>query len=436
VDVEKDGVNILTSHVSKGLEFDIVFTLGLIKRPPQREILMPVERDQCVQLEAIMDKDASCYKKYCEELDAEKMRQLYVAMTRAKYRLYVPVAIDSSNSEVAYGAASPIELLLARLENSLCEDLPLKYEKLYERIHNIESKWLSDFVAKSGHDITLKVLSEDLEEIRFSVADNEPAILPSLELSVDTPSVFIQSYSSLVHGQSKSDGMEIDSTEPGHLIPHDFTSLIKNAHTLPAGSETGIMLHTILETIPFDIVKGNNGHSRVSSWIMPLVQNTSFEPWCEVLADIVYNALRTPLDQDKRPFCLADVSAKKMLRETEFLFSSEGQEFRNVPMLPGYVKGVIDLFFEHEGKYYLVDWKSNWLGASASDYVYEKLSIEMENNHYGLQAEIYIEALRKYLKLFNNSPFEELFGGVYYLFLRGVSPQTGIFCYDTFNQNL
>ena len=66
-------------------------------------------------------------------------------------------------------------------------------------------------------------------------------------------------------------------------------------------------------------------------------------------------------------FCLADINPKKCFRETEFLYGSE------MPKAPGYLKGFIDLVFEYQDKYYLLDWKSNWLGPEDCDYRAENL---------------------------------------------------------------
>ena len=83
------------------------------------------------------------------------------------------------------------------------------------------------------------------------------------------------------------------------------------------------------------------------------------------------------------------------------------------------MKGFADLFFEIEGKYYLLDWKSNYLGPSDADYTQEKIADAMQRNQYDLQASIYADALRRYVKLFDNRPFSECFGGAIYYFVRG-----------------
>ena len=89
---------------------------------------------------------------------------------------------------------------------------------------------------------------------------------------------------------------------------------------------------------------------------------------------------------------------------------------------------MIDLFFEHQGKYYLLDWKSNWLGPSLEYYEPCRMQQAMETNGYFLQAAIYQEALQRYMRRFDQRPFSKFFGGTYYLFLRGLGGEgTGVF---------
>lgn len=425
VDHEQDGVIILTSHVSKGLEFDIVFTLGLLKRSPQKEKLIPVLQGQHISLAAITNKNGDVYTKYCEEIDAEKMRQLYVALTRAKYRLYIPVAIGCGGNEVEMGAASPIELLLARLGKYNDKEKKLDYAELYSRINAYDAQQLHDFISENAADIAIIPLEEDLGKVVYAESHHIPGLLPPPTLIINEVPLYMQSFTSLSQGKTRPSAHDfIDNIA---LVPHDFGASVKNAHTLPAGTETGILLHAILENLPFDVVKKINSPDKLFPWIRPLVQQTPLEPWIEVLADIVYQALKTPLIGSEPVLSLADIDPKKTLREADFLFSYlPSDDFDGITASPGYIKGVIDLFFEHEGKYYLLDWKSNWLGASKADYHLEKLMSVMKEHDYELQVKIYVAALRKYLRLFDKRPFEEIFGGVYYFFLRGIGPETGV----------
>lgn len=91
--------------------------------------------------------------------------------------------------------------------------------------------------------------------------------------------------------------------------------------------------------------------------------------------------------------------------------------------LRGFLRGFIDLVFEHDGRYFVVDYKSNHLGAQPSAYLPAELVAPMEEHHYHLQYHLYVVALDRYLKArLANYDYERHFGGVYYLFLRGMVP--------------
>jgi exodeoxyribonuclease V beta subunit len=91
--------------------------------------------------------------------------------------------------------------------------------------------------------------------------------------------------------------------------------------------------------------------------------------------------------------------------------------------LEGYLKGYIDLVFEHDGRYYVLDWKSNHLGYAASDYGPAALAEAMAEHGYHLQYLLYSLALERYLRhRLPDYDRDRHFGGVLYLFVRGVRP--------------
>jgi len=91
--------------------------------------------------------------------------------------------------------------------------------------------------------------------------------------------------------------------------------------------------------------------------------------------------------------------------------------------LDGYLRGFIDLVFEHRGRYYVLDWKSNHLGYAPADYGPDALAAAMAGHGYHLQALLYSVALARYLaQRVPDYRHEAHFGGVLYLFVRGVRP--------------
>jgi len=95
--------------------------------------------------------------------------------------------------------------------------------------------------------------------------------------------------------------------------------------------------------------------------------------------------------------------------------------------LEGYLKGFIDLIFRFENRFYLADWKSNHLGNLLRNYGQNELFKVMDEGEYFIQYHLYALALHQYLALrVPEYRYEEHFGGVYYLFLRGMDPAQGI----------
>ena len=102
--------------------------------------------------------------------------------------------------------------------------------------------------------------------------------------------------------------------------------------------------------------------------------------------------------------------------------------------MQGYLKGYIDTVFRFGERYYIVDWKSNHLGDSTADYDSAALDRTMVADYYFLQYNLYATALDRLLKLkITGYDYARHFGGVFYIFLRGIGPDpkqgTGVF-YD------
>ncbi len=92
--------------------------------------------------------------------------------------------------------------------------------------------------------------------------------------------------------------------------------------------------------------------------------------------------------------------------------------------LHGMLKGFIDLVFEHEGRFYVVDYKSNWLGPDTAAYTIEAMDESVRHSRYDLQYAIYTLALHRLLRArLPDYRFDDHLGGVLYLYLRGVDDQ-------------
>jgi exodeoxyribonuclease V beta subunit len=93
--------------------------------------------------------------------------------------------------------------------------------------------------------------------------------------------------------------------------------------------------------------------------------------------------------------------------------------------LTGFFHGVIDLLCEHQGRYYVIDWKSNLLGATDADYTTERMQAELDANHYTLQYHLYLLAVHRLLKSrIQGYDYDQHIGGAAFVFLRGAHHDT------------
>jgi exodeoxyribonuclease V beta subunit len=170
---------------------------------------------------------------------------------------------------------------------------------------------------------------------------------------------------------------------------------------------------------------------------------------------LLYNVAHTPLEQVAPGFTLAQLSIARRRIEFEFLFPATIQVTQLAPLfaeygyadlamligssshlLPfeayghrvaerfvpsGYVRGFIDVVFEHAGRFWIIDWKSNDLGDQPADYGEDALQRAMVAHRYHVQASLYTLALHRYLQHYlPGYQYETHFGGYVYLFVRGM----------------
>ncbi len=429
INPEKEGVRILTIHSSKGLEFEIVFALGVVKRPKRPSPFVPITSDHLPPLlTPLEDESDPRYVEYLLEIDAEKIRQLYVAFTRAKQRLYIPLFLEAPGKLCQPGAASAMELYLALLGQP-----QIPFEDLHERIQHLKVETSLEEIRQLANkchisEMTFSAFDEVHESDKISSPFLEENQQDDLELR-DPPKIeipgeplYMHSFTALTKGSS-STSPSFEEVRP----PSDFDCSNKNPHTLPAGSSTGTLLHTLLEKIPFYFVSEGKRNNALLTFVDRYIYKTPFKAWLEVISDILYHALTTPLLVGNGSFYLQNLAEDQCYREHEFLYPTTHLLHPEFEMRPGFLKGVIDLVFECNGKFCIVDWKSNWLGPDESHYSLQEIDQAMQSHDYYLQANIYKEALKRYLKLVDERPFEEIFGGVFYVFLRGCGSSLQIF---------
>jgi exodeoxyribonuclease V beta subunit len=327
------------------------------------------------------------------------MRHLYVALTRAKRRVYIPGGFDQA--ALGIGKKSPLDLFFSKMSGSDIPDLQSIIPILDE--------------IKSNYSVSYEHLNGLNEEIAYSNSGNKTLLIPPKIPHLPQNTAFIQSFSSLHKEQPKI--FEKKETKPEE----------RSIHQMPGGAETGHLLHRILEQVFGS--SNDKSHDRVKFLVEKETAHTPLENWSVPITESIQILFGIKLRTAEKEFSLKEVDLKNAMVEMAFLYPtrefSRGSkskfeaEWGIYPHENGMLQGFIDFVFEFEGKIYFIDWKSNDLGNSPEDYTDLAMEAEMRNRGYYLQASIYAEALQKYVKLFDKEDVESLIGGAFYIFIRG-----------------
>lgn len=441
-------VKIVTIHKSKGLEYPIVFCpflwsgdlsvnrLGQSKKP----LLFHDENKQVI-LDLAPKHDKTYLKQAMVEEKSENLRLLYVALTRAKYRCYVVWG----QLEKAQKSGSQ-ENRVEKLENS-----PLSYIFHPHRDFSqpIEDEVLLADLAQlvaaskdnSSQQYTIEVTTHfPIEFNRYQRFSETATALKARNFSGSVQKNWkVTSFSGLIAKQD-SERPDYDEVTQGFMAEKAGDEILN----FPGGAKTGILIHKLLELSDFS---QNNPEVITKIFSEQLQQHGFEESWLDIFLQLYQNIVQTQLQQIGE-LSLSQIKWDKRLNELEFFFplteiDADGlrQIFakyaRNNVLLNrviqldfesvrGLMKGFIDMVFEYQNKFYLVDYKSNWLGSQQIAYRLDNLQNIIVQEHYILQYHIYCVALHQYLQLrLPNYRYEEHFGGVFYLFVRGMRPEWG-----------
>lgn len=403
IENDEEAIKIVTIHKSKGLEYKIVFapTLDMNADSKHNDVSFRTTDKGYVSAEK-KELSTAQREEAITQAEQENRRLIYVAVTRTVSQCYI-YRINNSyykTSSLSYftnvlkdinqpeliafstGVTAPSEKRYYQPEGSIAtqtEKKPFEFQLLQQNWRRMSYSMLS-----ANHSVSLKLKSAQ---------DN-----------------------------------------------NDYDDFIFNQ--LKKGVKTGNMLHFIFENIYFhDQTKWPSVIEEAIKRYVPKQEET-YQPMLMRMLNHVLGATIT-IDDDE--FKLADVSSYKCIHELEFDFnvsdfipahlnqlSTDDMLVDAKPngTLEGIMNGKIDLFFEHKNKYYVLDWKSNFLGDAVSNYDKDSLTLAMNENNYHLQYLIYSLAVKKYLESrILNFNFKYQFGGVIYLFVRGMRSdlQTGIF---------
>ncbi|MDC0609364.1 exodeoxyribonuclease V subunit beta [Vibrio sp.] len=426
LDSERNLVQIVTIHKSKGLEYDIVFLPFIMSYRQASEAKFYDETSDKTVLD-LSQGEQSLINADKERL-AEDLRLLYVAVTRAVFTCYVGIAPlkQGRSTKGPTGAhLSALGYLLQNGHEGSASDLSAALQK---------HAALSD---------SIKIVTPpDLADHRYIEPESDTKALRASELERKIERVWrMTSYSALVKSRQhhidavfELPGFDLDSADEAEL--DSLLESEKTIFTFPKGARPGTFLHSVFENIDFTQSAQSEENLAVITELMDTEQLD--HEWLPVIQSMIDSVMLTPLDG--RDLKLRDKSLQFRLHELEFLLPIEllqsdviNRTLKRYDKLSvdapeldfysvkGMIKGFIDLVFEHQGKYYVLDWKSNFLGDTPADYQPSKLAQAMIEHRYDFQYQLYTVALHRFLATrIPNYDYEEHFGGVYYLFLRGI----------------
>jgi exodeoxyribonuclease V beta subunit len=424
---DADLLKVVTVHKSKGLEYPLVFLpFACWIRPARAEDLPLKWHDEEGALRLSLTADDEALARADEERLGEDLRKLYVALTRARYATWIGIAPvkDFERTAVGYllqGSAPLAATLQAQLGSAAAvapapepsatryqpqeREVVLAPERLPPRAAR-EAWWIASY---SGLRVGEEIVADSLVE-------SEVAAVAAPESAIEA-----------TYLESRADaGDEVEARAGGGL--HDF----------PRGPSPGSFLHALLEWAGRQGFAATAAAPReLAGFIARRCQARDWGQWAQPLAQWLQQWLVTPLDLGGTQLSPAQLHVQQV--EMEFWFAASHVDARVLDrlvrqhtlggaprpaLLPqqlnGMLKGFIDLVFEHEGRYYVADYKSNRLGAADADYTPAAMRAEVLKHRYELQYTLYLFALHRLLRArLPDYDYDRHVGGAVYLFLRG-----------------
>jgi exodeoxyribonuclease V beta subunit len=423
---DDDAVLLATVHKSKGLEYPIVFCPFLWKAGDSKirnEILFhDPANDNRLTLDLRIDRPNpdDNDRMASEESMAESLRALYVALTRAQNRCYVYAGDISSFDK------SPLAHVLGATL------WPPDLQTLAQKARGAISVTIVDPAA----DQAFAIQPAQTQNVEGLSARPFSGTIPTTQM--------IASFTGLTAGRTEEEP-DRDAVEPVEVAV-EAQGGMNDLAGFERGLRAGVFLHEILEHLDFQAPDQIDPLVRLKLATHGIKGNGLREALCAQLRLLLEIPLETPSESG---LTLSRIPLADRLSEVEFshpiaslqggqlqkLFSKHGApdlppefstslgrlDFRKVE---GFMRGFIDLLFRIQDRYYIVDWKSNWLGNQPSDYGEDGMRACMLQHSYYLQYHLYTVAADLYLsRRIPGYEYDKQFGGVFYVFFRGLDPE-------------
>ncbi|MEM7364851.1 MAG: exodeoxyribonuclease V subunit beta, partial [Pseudomonadota bacterium] len=426
-------VKLVTMHAAKGLEYDIVLIpiagFGLFFANREPHLYHDLEDDRYRLKVDIGGSDTAAQQANTESM-SEDMRLLYVAATRARLRCYLGMPHTRDARRTAFA-----RLLGYEGKRDMSDVFNALPEKLFDTgfVTETERTLINERRNDAAH-LTPPEQRPAMDQ-RWQVHSYTgiTRLLAAHETETDQP------------GYSDDDVQTAQVILPGEFTPNarapDPMDLKPNRFTFPRGPRAGIALHSLFESLVFDQPLAQQ-HTLLQQCLERVGLVREQDIWEPVLKDWCEDILGSDLQGMK----LRDISRANRIDEMEFHFPVhasyrvfeflqdrgyvDGLRSREDIDISGLMTGLVDLTFRHDGCYFIVDYKSNHLGPAFPDYEQSALNEAMDVHQYRLQYLIYTVAMTRHLRYaLPTFDYDQQFGGVYYLFLRGMNAEdnTGIY---------
>ncbi len=424
---DEQAVSILTVFRAKGLEFEYVLLPFLWDQRDSKQ----VGKEKFLSHYDMKDDQYICYPQYLfkyslaryqekskvkanplnviasasiDDQIRESRRLLYVQLTRAKKQVSIitPPLISLQSMYGGLDLRNPFLTLICgeqtteqQLENS--QLLLLSLQGIVKWNHEIFSLQMK------------KKFNQDYGKYSStSTIDAKPKLVTPPKIIHE--GIQIISYSKIVHSQSASildarDYQDDSSLQKKLTEEASFCDLLN----FPAGAHAGTFFHTLLQDYySREQVAGKN---QIASAIKDNLEKNQFDGrWLNPLLEFFQMLDHKQLTTDG--FRLEKLDQR--LIEMPFYFH----------LNETVIHGFIDFIFSWQNRFYWIDWKSNYLGASLIDYQKDDMLTSIKQNSYDVQYLIYSEAVDRFLQYrIKEYSYEQHFGGLFYIFLRGINTQ-------------
>jgi exodeoxyribonuclease V beta subunit len=441
-------VQVVTIHKSKGLEYPLVFLPFACSYRAVKATDTPLKwHDESGRPHVTLGDDEDALRIAERERLGEDLRKLYVALTRARYATWVGFAPIAGVEYSAFGylAGGGADLAgadaSARLDalRGACDDI-----------------WIGAAPAPNADAFTMHGPARkrgDARQMPRAVREHwwiaSYSSLGKEGGTIGGGAVAAQADAVRDAPDTRSEDVFLELLDAQPVIDDDAGDewampSAETVHGFERGADAGSFLHELMEWA------ANEGFATIAKEPQRLRETIArrcnvrgWARWIEPLTGWLLHLLREPLrlppveGEPVAPVALGALGA--YMAEMEFWVSTHAVDTRELDALVtdytldgaerpaldearlnGMLKGFIDLVFEHEGRYYVVDYKSNWLGPDDAAYTPAKMRAQILHSRYELQYVLYLFALHRLLKVrVPDYDYDRHIGGAVYVFLRG-----------------